>query len=240
MQPETTKPVETDVIEAEAHQVQISAQQMVRVTCAEDMTIVAGRVRLVKDMVKKVKDHYAAMKKPAKATLDAIVAQEKGMLAPLEAEETRLRRIADEYSAEEARKVRLETERKQAELRAQAEEARIAAIERQKALDEDAKVFGEEAPPLDEEVLNELDRARELEHQAKKATVGAALKEAGTHAAGTSVVTRWRYEVVDKALVPDEYWTIDADKVEYEVKKKKGACDIPGIRVFPETKTRFA
>lgn len=52
----------------------------------------------------------------------------------------------------------------------------------------------------------------------------------------TVVTTNWTFEVVDPALVPREYLCVDETKVRGVVKACKGETNIPGIRVFSETK----
>ena len=44
----------------------------------------------------------------------------------------------------------------------------------------------------------------------------------------------WRYEVVNTALVPPEYWVIDHQALARVVKAMKGTKEIPGIRQFQE------
>jgi hypothetical protein len=52
-----------------------------------------------------------------------------------------------------------------------------------------------------------------------------------------SVSTRtiWKWEIVDPAQVPAEYWVIDASKVQGHVNAFKAQSQIPGIRVYCET-----
>ena len=41
----------------------------------------------------------------------------------------------------------------------------------------------------------------------------------------------WEWEVENESLVPFEYWMLDADMVNAEVRVKKDKCNIPGIKV---------
>ena len=41
----------------------------------------------------------------------------------------------------------------------------------------------------------------------------------------------WEWEVENESLVPSEYWMIDAEMVNAEVRVKKDKCQIPGIKV---------
>lgn len=44
----------------------------------------------------------------------------------------------------------------------------------------------------------------------------------------------WKFEVIDKALVPEDYKQIDMVKVGAVVRASKGGVSIPGIRIFSE------
>jgi len=44
----------------------------------------------------------------------------------------------------------------------------------------------------------------------------------------------WKFEVVDKALVPEDYKQVDMVKVGSVVRATKGTIAIPGIRIFSE------
>lgn len=46
--------------------------------------------------------------------------------------------------------------------------------------------------------------------------------------------TRWKAKVVNPAMVPDEYWVIDEQKIGAVVRATKGAINIPGVSVFSE------
>lgn len=52
--------------------------------------------------------------------------------------------------------------------------------------------------------------------------------------AGVSVSRIWKWELVDPAQVPMEYWSIDPAKLDAAV--KAGAREIPGVRVFEDAR----
>jgi hypothetical protein len=53
---------------------------------------------------------------------------------------------------------------------------------------------------------------------------------------GVSVGEVWRAEVLDAALVPVDYWTLDQRKLDAAV--KAGVRSIPGVRIFSEAAVR--
>ncbi len=52
--------------------------------------------------------------------------------------------------------------------------------------------------------------------------------------AGVSVSKIWKWELVDPAQVPMEFWSIDPDKLDEAV--KAGAREIPGVRVYQDAR----
>lgn len=51
---------------------------------------------------------------------------------------------------------------------------------------------------------------------------------------GISSRKHWNYEIIDKELIPREYWIIDEKKLSKVVRSLCEATNIPGIRAFPE------
>lgn len=223
-----------EVIETKALSVVQAANEITVVTCAADMTVLAGRVRMLKDMIKDVDAHYKEITRPMDDAKAAVLAQKKRILAPLEAEEARLRRVADAYTAEQARTAQAEAARRQEALRAEAAALRAQAEAEREA----AAVFGGdfEDPNAAEAIMLE-NEAFDLDRAARKTTVGNVMQEQGVKAAGTGVRTDWLFEVEDESLIPDKYWIVDLPCIKDEVKRKKGDCKIPGVRVYSESKT---
>lgn len=221
---------ETTDILAEANTAIVAASQITVVTNAADMTVVAGRVRLLRDLKKSIEDHFETMKKPARAAWQAVVDQEKTALAPIEAEEKRLRRIADAYTQEQARIAEKAAAAERQRLRDEAEAARAAAEAEREA----AEAFGEQTT----EAAEAYDAfAHQQLHDAKKVTAAKVMADQGTRAAGTGVGVEWLFEIEDENLLPDWCWSVDRDRIRDEVKRKKGECRIPGVRVYSKAKT---
>lgn len=55
---------------------------------------------------------------------------------------------------------------------------------------------------------------------------------------GMAMVTYWHWEVVKEYLIPHEYFTLDPKKVNAIVTLQKDKANIPGIRVWSETKAK--
>ena len=56
---------------------------------------------------------------------------------------------------------------------------------------------------------------------------------------GVSLLTPYTYDVVDESLVPRAYLMLDRKKIKTVVTALKQHCDIPGIRVRPDTSIRL-
>jgi hypothetical protein len=152
------------------------------------------------------------------------------------------RERAEQEQRREQEKIRLETERKAREermrLEAIAEEERKA---RQKEI-EAARKAGE----LKAAVARALQKKAEAEALLLKAQ---AKQEEKIAAANVPVVEvkanipvqsgvpsriNWRYRIVNASLIPDEYWTLDEQKIGAEVRRLKEKTDIPGLEAYPD------
>lgn len=49
---------------------------------------------------------------------------------------------------------------------------------------------------------------------------------------GVSFRDNWRFRVIDRDAVPDEFWTLDGDKIAQVVKALKDQTNIPGVEVY--------
>src|SRR5690606_37870114 len=56
------------------------------------------------------------------------------------------------------------------------------------------------------------------------------------HVTGTAKRVDWKFEIVDASLIPREYLCPDEKKIGAIVKGFKDATNIPGVRVFSQTK----
>lgn len=186
-----------------------------------------------KDMVKKIKEHFAPLKKAADEAKKKLLDAEKAELQKVEPyieklqasltawrlEEERKRREAEEA----ARRAELERRRLEEELLRKAEEAR-------RLEEEKKKLEGEEAARKAREELEKqaLEEAAAREKQIippppipeKPKTDGLTLRE------------NWTFEIVDESQIPREYLVPDPVKIRKVVQVMKDKTNIPGIRVF--------
>ena len=56
--------------------------------------------------------------------------------------------------------------------------------------------------------------------------------------AGVVITKIWKFEVVDKSLVPDKYMLVDEKTIGQIVRADKERTDVPGIRVYSEDNVR--
>lgn len=125
-----------------------------------------------------------------------------------------LKKIAEEWSAAERRRIKEEEDRKREEQRQREEEERLAEAERaeKEGRHDDAEIILE-TPQYTPPVI--------LEPEIPKVK-------------GISYVTRWRYRISNKALIPKEYLVVDEKAIQKVVDALKDKCNIPGVEVYPE------
>lgn len=76
--------------------------------------------------------------------------------------------------------------------------------------------------------------AKETNHAEAQLLVLEAAKKTAPAVAGVSVREVWKWDLADEAQVPHEYYSIDPSKIDAAV--KAGARDIPGIRIYKDTR----
>lgn len=72
---------------------------------------------------------------------------------------------------------------------------------------------------------------RVVEAEARGEQGTAVIEAAFPDVKGISLVEGWKHEVVDPALIPREYLSVDEKKIAAAVKQMKGLTDIPGVKV---------
>ena len=55
---------------------------------------------------------------------------------------------------------------------------------------------------------------------------------------GMAMQTNWKFEIISEGLIPREYLTPDLTKIGGVVRALKDKTNIPGVRVYPETKSK--
>jgi len=132
--------------------------------------------------------------------------------------------VVGEKHAQFQRKQEEERRRLEEEARKEAERLRKAAEEEARKAAEEAKANGEE-PPAPVQV--------EITAPAVPKTDNVVRSQAGT----AHVRQDWKFAIENVAAVPREYLMVDERAIREAV--KNGVREIPGVRVFQETKTVF-
>ncbi len=171
----------------------------------------AGLLKLKNKIVANFKESKAA----AKAAHKAICDQEAGHLEGIDEARLIYRKNLDSW------------DKKQEEVR-RAEEARLQAIARKQA----------EERALAEAVLAESSGDKEgataiLEAPVEYAPV---ILQKQTPKTQTVLQTRWKFRVVNAALIPREYLAVDDVKIGQVVRALKDATNIAGIQAYSERK----
>jgi|SRR5579871_804506 len=175
----------------------------------------AGLLRRLKALQDAIARVFVPHIQRALAAHRALVADRRRFEQPLRDAEAVLKSKIAAYTLAEERRRRSEACRQSAA----ATEARAAAIWRE-VEDLETAGFSTEAAELAGELV--------------AAPLAIALTPAPLKAPGVMTREVWKYEVVDMAQVPREYFTIDHRKLGAVVRALKGTIVIPGVRVWVE------
>lgn len=182
-----------------------TAAELVAVGSDADLDEAGLLLAAMKKHAKALGAERTAVTRPLDEVKRQIMDQAKAMVADLEAETARIKRLCDAYAtrkAREAEAARIEAQRQAAEDAARREAA--------------ASVFGESA------VI-----------QTPAPAVPAVPPPAAPKAAGSRIVTRWEFEVTDAAMVPREFCVPDPRAIrawmDYQVKTGRNP-EMPGVR----------
>lgn len=188
---------------------------------------------------KKERDRLAELQRKADeaAELERKRLAEEQRVADEKAAEERERLAERERQAaeDEAEQRRIQEEKAAVERRAEAEQRRIQ--EERDAADKRAE---EEQERLHQEKLDaeaaQRDRTARAETLEARADdkVAAPVVSAAPKVKGVSTKRVWKFEIVDKTKVPEQYKTIDEKKIRGVVTALKEDADIPGVRVYWE------
>ena len=201
----------------------VEAAKQITVASQDDFERAVEFGKGVSTFIKNVEAFFSPLKKAAKAAHTALCDREKEILkVPLQADEI-VKKTANTWKAEQKRKeeelLRLEQER----LRLEAERQRKEEIAALKALGaKDAIKYLKAAPIVVEK---------------------AAIEPTFQKVAGTRNRTEWHFEIVNKTLVPDQFWMIDERAVREYVKAMRekalpgGGFEVPGVRVWSTEET---
>lgn len=175
---------------------------------------------------KQIAAFFAPMKEAAHRAHKAVCDQETQSIGKVQTEVKRVQRVADAYLTSERNRLqaiedaRVKKERADAEaLRREQEEA---ALKRATELEKQGR------PDLAEKVMETAATIAETPILAPEP-----VKVEIPKTAGVAQRTVWDFEVIDKALVPDQYKTLNETLIKAMIKSN----EIPGIRRFQRQAT---
>lgn len=199
----------------------------------------AQRVAITGPINTSLKLINAAFKRPME-TLEAALAYYEKPMKEYQLELHMKRRAAEEAAAKERQ--RLEDE-----ANAVAQAAREKAQQAQREADEAAKkaVAATTADPLEALLLKEEADEKQADADAQFQASQQAYRDTRLvnvaeeyvpklTGGGSRVNKRWKYRIVDAALVPKRYWVIDESLIAQEVREHKENFSAPGIEIYED------
>lgn len=187
------------------------------ITTQEQYDKSAEFLKSVKQLQKKIKEHYADPIKKAYEAHKAIKAAEQELLKPLDEAETIIKKKCGSFN------------RQQEEIRAE-KERQLREEAKKKAEEEAAKKNAENAfmaEILDQPVAEIV-----------PVIVPEVVIEKPKNVSGTYYVESWKFKIIDENLIPREYLMIDESKIGKVVKAMKSLTNIPGIETYSENEMR--
>jgi len=184
----------------------LSEAQGLAIQTDEQFHYAGDVLRTIKGLQKEIDEYFEPMISKAHAAHKAALDAKKVQSEPLLKAERIIKGKVVQYHDEQERIRREEERRRQEELRKQEEEKRL-----QEAIDTG-----------DESVLDEPVMVPEVQLEDTTKHEGIAYQEV------------WKFRVVDKAKVPEEYKVIDEVKVRGVVRATKGKINIPGIEAYAD------
>lgn len=217
------------------------------IDCPETYEMAGKDLQQIKARMKAVDEQRKSITRPLDEAKKAIMALFDAPTRFLQDAEGLLKRKMLTFSEEQERKQRelrakLEEEarRERERLAAEAAAARAKAEEEARRLREQAeaaKAAGDAAKAAkleskaDSRVEAADEKAHALEHQAA-VTIAPAVQIQQATAKGVSEREEWDFEYTDVNALPREFLIPDEKAIRAVVKARKGATNIPGVRVF--------
>jgi hypothetical protein len=188
--------------------------QVVSVADAESFELGARNLRELKTLEDDVEETEKSATRPMLQALNTVRGWFKPMREHLKRAETAQRANLARYKTEQDRLER--------EQRHKAEE--IARKEREE-LDRKA---------AEAEAKGRHGRAEVLRERAEAVVAAPPPPSEAPKAAGLANRVVWKFEIVDRSVIPDEFYVIDEKRIADRVKSLKGDTNIPGVRVWNE------
>jgi hypothetical protein len=193
--------------------------QSLNIVDADTYGVACDIVKGIAELRKTITDDFKPAKEAAFAAHRAICSQEKSHLDALSEPDRIVRGKISGYTAEQEKLRREQEAAAREKARKEAEERKI--VEAVQAESQGNSELAEkilETPVVSAPVI------------VPRVTV--------PKVDGVSMVPEWKFEVVDPALIPREYLTVDESKIRKVVGALKDQASIPGVRVWSELKPR--
>jgi hypothetical protein len=193
--------------------------RVITIESSADYLAVAERRKAIRSFIAKVETFFAPLKKKASEAHKALCESERQHLTPAKADLDNHDRALRTWDAEQERMRQEERRRLEEQARREEEVRRLAEAA---AMEREAQASGDVALRAEAEAL--------ISEPIEAPVI--VLPKATPTVEGLSYREVWQFEVVNAALVPDEFKVIDEKKLGSVVRAMKGATKIPGVRVF--------
>ncbi len=182
----------------------------------ENYETAGEHLKTCKSLTKQIRDFMSPIVKAAHEAHKAAKARENETLAPIKKAQTVIGGVMGAYQTELA------------------EARRIAEAEERARLEQEAAKAKEQYV----DVLIENDRCDEAEavEAAPPMRQEPKIFDAAPKVTGTAVRTTWCFEIVNPNALPRDYLIPDEKGIGAVVRARQDNTDIPGVRVWPETK----
>jgi hypothetical protein len=221
---DTAPTIRTDLATSQGD-LMVSLQSFEIVASDSDCEAAIALVRDAKAWSAKVTDFFEPLAKAAHAAHKAITTRRADTIKAVDAEATRVQRLADAYLTEKQRQARINAAEEQAAERKRIEDARLAEASRLEAAGHS---------DVADAVIAEA--AVEVANVAAETVSAKVVTAAIDNVSGSEV---WTYEITDPAIIPRQFLVPDEKAIAAYVKANKGRAVIAGVRVFSEVKTRI-
>ena len=192
------------------------------VRTVEDYTRAADLLKGIKALRQKIADTFDPHVRRAHEAHKALVREKSDAEAPLSEAERIIKNALVAFDQEQER-LRREEEARQRELARVAEEARV--LEQAAAMEIEAHEYGDTGLAAEAEALIQ---------RPIQAPPIAPVAKATPKVAGISMRTVYKFRIVNAALVPRQYLTVDEQKIGGVVRALGQAANIPGVEVYPD------
>jgi len=245
-----TPPDAAELVEYSAQTTDLVAEfATTQITTPTQYTRAADLLRDAATLLQKITRTCEPTIKAAHAAHKAATTMRAELCAPIDAAVATLKQNMAAF--QRAEKEREERERREAEelRRRHEEERRAARIEADRLMRE-----AEQAAQRAETPQDPLDAlAAEMEADALAEAANAAQERieecavtpfvqvnAAAKAAGVASATVYRWRIVDKAKIPQQFWTLNEKAIDAFVRVAKATTDIPGIEVYTQEQIRVS